>query len=63
MNDTDFLKQLIADLKTAAWDADDIDRLWVVIEHIETLETLEQGYKVIEDTSREAQDRWEDRSE
>lgn len=64
MNDIKFLQQLVQDLKTASWSSADIDRLYVVIEH---LMTLTQGYSVIpdpdKDKSREAHDRWKDKSE
>lgn len=56
MSDTEFLVQLAKDLETAAWDSTAIERLYKVIQN---LQTLEQGYKVIPDPAKE----WEGRGE
>lgn len=79
MNDIEFLKQLADWIDSGAEFMDSLgftieigsddnseysDRLRQIAGRLENLQTLEKGYKVIEeDLNREARDRWKDRSE
>lgn len=62
MNDIEFLKCLCIDLQIAGWDSEAVERLMKIIRRFENLVTLEQGYNVFEDTSREAHDHYKDKS-
>lgn len=66
MNDVEFLKwirdRLVYVYKESP-NTDFVHRLGEITKRFEKLVTLEQGYKKFETISREAYDRWEDKSE
>lgn len=66
MNDTDFLRWVrdrLVHVYKESPNTDFVLRMEEVTKRFENLLTLEQGYRVIEDASREAHDRYKDKSE